>query len=90
MMKKKRTRVGRAKERAANKARDNFLIPFVKRKFKETIEDDSDFEKIPENDDDLNRYIKMQELKALSKDKEGKKKLKKKDLKALKEFELEE
>ena len=51
MMKKKRTRVGRAKERAADNVRDNVLIPFVKRKFKETIEDDSDFEKLPENGD---------------------------------------
>ena len=47
MMKKKRTRVGRVKLRAADNVRDNVIVPFIKRKFKETIEDDSDYEKIP-------------------------------------------
>ena len=46
-MKKKRTKVGRAKERAADRVRDAVIVPFIKRKFKETIEDDSDYEKIP-------------------------------------------
>jgi len=41
-MKKKRTRVGRAKERAADNFKDNLLIPFAKRKLREHMEDDSD------------------------------------------------
>ena len=61
MMKKKRTRVGRAKERAADNVRDNVLIPFVKRKFKEHIEDVSGDEE-PGNDDndEYQRFKKME------------------------------
>jgi len=65
MMKKKRTRVGRAKERAADNVRDNVIIPFVKRKFRENIEDVSGDEEPEVNDDEYQRYQKIQELKAL-------------------------
>lgn len=60
MMKKKRTRVGRAKERAADNIRDGVLIPFVKRKLKEHIEDDTDDGQPPENEDDYKLYQEQQ------------------------------
>ena len=65
MMKKKRTRVGRAKERAADNFRDNVLIPMAKRKYKETIEDVSGDEEPEVNDDEYQRFQKIQEMKAL-------------------------
>jgi hypothetical protein len=57
MMKKKRTRVGRAKERAADNFRDTLLLPFVRRKFREAVDDVSGDEVPPDiNDDEYQRF----------------------------------